>query len=420
MFCRFCGKELDNRAKFCSACGRPQSFVGSIKTDKLPTTVWYAVAILFILSGILPYLLQDDYNQYFRFLLSTGYSSEMHAVVLAFGNFSSMFSFLFYFPSSFLTIFLGLLMLKKESNLNFPLMVCGVAHVVSAVYSIVLNLIIYCFPEFVISLFVNDSDAIEMGKEILKTEPKILYYYQNDALRRMVISVIFISLAILVVYLRRQYADETTDENNKTASVGSVAMIISISFLPILFSKVVVLFKYYFFGIMSDYINNQARACYNQNINHGIATLVFALVICVAVLFTRIKWTTLSVCITGVFLIIGVLLLLFSNYCVRDGEYFKEFLPLIVKRYRNIIIGETLFYIAMFFWFCAVSRNKIPRWLQIVLPILIPVVYVGIELLTTAHIRVGAVFFWGIIGIDAVIILLSLAAIIRNRGSINT
>ena len=129
MYCRFCGTEISNQSRFCSSCGKPQDLTKRPAENIWPTVLCYIIGILFIIGGVLPYLLQRDlaeYNVYIS-LLHTKYSSPTEiAAISCFTQFSSFLSPLFYFSSSVLAIYIGLLILKKESKLTVSTYFSGV------------------------------------------------------------------------------------------------------------------------------------------------------------------------------------------------------------------------------------------------------------------------------------------------------
>ncbi len=86
-----------------------------------------------------------------------------------------------------------------------------------------------------------------------------------------------------------------------------------------------------------------------------------------------------------------------------------------IRYYRSMILSSGFFLIALFFWFGSVSRGRTPKWLQIVLPLMIPLLY----LLTGILLVIGFQLTWGYsIGLilpSFLVILLSL--VVRRRAS---
>ena len=236
MYCRFCGAEINNQSKFCNSCGRPQDLVKKSSTNNRLTVLHYIIGVFFILGGVLPYLLQGDlaeYNSYIS-LLDAKYSSPTTFVAISyFIQFSSFLSSLFYFSSSVLAVYIGLLLLKKESKLTVAVITCTIVHIFSIIYSGVVNLLVYCFPKFVLSLYTSETSIVTAGEDIIKTEPDVLYYYQDNAICRLIISGVLVALAVIFLYIKKQYLKNVTADNIKTSSIGSIVMILSISVLSV-------------------------------------------------------------------------------------------------------------------------------------------------------------------------------------------
>ena len=107
MYCPFCRTEINNQSKFCGACGKAQISTNIVATSIWPKFFCYIIGALFIIGGILPYLLQGDLEEYNAYISSLYVQSTLPAEISAiscFRQFSSFLSPLFYFSSSIITI----------------------------------------------------------------------------------------------------------------------------------------------------------------------------------------------------------------------------------------------------------------------------------------------------------------------------
>lgn len=410
MYCRFCGTEINNQSRFCSSCGKPQDSSKKSAANIWPTFLCYIIGCLFIIGGVLPYLLQGDlaeYNAYIS-LLYTKYSSPTAiSAIFCFTQFSSFLSPLFYFSSSILAIYIGLLLLKKESKPAVPAIACAVVHIVSIIYSGVINLLIYGAPKFVLSLYTSEVSIITAGEDIINAEPDMLYYYQDNAICRLIISVILIALAVIFLFIKKRYMNTATNDNTNTSSVGGVIMILSISVLSVVSTVLSTFIAEYCYGNYAVEANSVANFSFDLNISFAVI-LMFIIIISIVVLFTRIKRWILAIPTISIIAIFGFVPLLFSNILLKDLDTPAEVFAIASSNFRGLIISSIVILIAMFYWFSTVSRNKISTWLQIILPLSLPFIYVVIEVITNTILHLNLGISLGMIVVALTTIIVSL------------
>lgn len=346
------------------------------------------------------------YNDYIKILYNKYPSIDAISAISCFTEFSSFLSPIFYFTSSVLAIYLGFLILKKESKLTFPAIACAIVHIVSIIYSGVINLLIYAAPQFVLSLYTNDEYIITAGAYIINSEPDMLYYYQDNAVCRLIVSVILIALVVIFLFIKRQYADTTT-KHTKTSTVGNVIMILSVSVLSVVSTALSASLAKQYYGDYAVAANAFANSSFIVNISFTVI-FMFVIILCVAVLFTRVKRWILAIPTISMTAILGFIAVLLSDRLLQDLDTPAEVLAISSDNFRSLIISSAVILIAMFYWFSSVSRNKIPMWLQIVFPISLPIIYVAIELFTNAFLHLNLGISGGLIGVAIITMVLSL------------
>lgn len=411
MYCRFCGTEISNQSRFCSSCEKPQDLPEKTAANIWPMVLCYIIGFLFIIGGILPYLLQENLEEYYYHLsllyAKYNYAPTAISAISCFTKFSSFLSPLFNFSSSVLAIYIGLLLIKKNQKSAVPVIVCSVVHILSIIYSGVINLLIYCAPTFVLSLYTNEESIISTGAHIINSEPDMLYYYQDNAICRLIISVIVIALAIVFHFIKKRYMNTATNDNTNISSIGGIIMIMSISVL----SVVSTVLSAYLVERYESYVaaNSVANLSFDLNIRFAVI-FMFIIVIGIAVLFTRIKQWILALPTISIITILGVVAFIFSNMnmLIKDLDNPEEIFEIASKNFIGLIISSAFILIAMFYWFSSISRNKIPMWLQIALPISLPIIYIGIEIISNITLHLNSGISSGMIVVALTTIIVSL------------
>ena len=145
------------------------------------------------------------------------------------------------------------------------------------------------------------------------------------------------------------------------------------------------------------------------DLNMSVAVIfIFMIILGVTVLFARIKRWILAIPTIGAVAMLGLIALLLSNMLIRDVGAPAEILALASNNLRGFIISSVIVLVAMFYWFSSVSRNRIPMWLQIVLPLSLPVIYVVIEVLTNAVLHLNLGISCGFVGVALTTVIVSL------------
>ncbi len=409
MYCRFCGNEITADAAFCGSCGTAQNAKTNSVKKSQPVILLYFIGAVFILCGMLPYLFRGDSAEYGTFISSVyekySYSAKAIIAISAFTSFSSFFSTLFYFSSSAVAFYVGLLLFKKERNFTTPVIFCAVLHILSAICSGIANLLIYYFPKFVLSLFTTEGDIVSLGESIIRTEPDLLYTYREQAVLRLVISVVLVALSIVLVIYKKTTCVQNRNENSKVSSLGNILMLLSVSTLSIIRLPLSRVFAR-LYGATALAADNLASSVFDQNFAYILPFAFFA-VVAVAVIFNRAKRWILAIPTAGVTLILGMIALFLSYVLLEKADAQAEMFASALASLRGLIISSGILLIAVFFWFHAVAKNSIPTWLQILLPIALPFAYTAAEIVANVVLRSISVISCGILLTSLVTVILS-------------
>ena len=372
MFCRFCGKEIKDQAKFCGFCGNSQELPKEPAAKKQSNILGCVFGLLFILGGILPYMLRGDHAAYNFYISSLASRSDVtYTAFVGLRNFYNLLLPLFSFASSALSVYAGLLLIKGESHIKLPLVFCFIVHILSVVYTGVINLLVYCAPRFVVSLFTPNPSVLEAAEELIHSEPELLSYYQDQAFRRLIISIVLIVLAL--VFLSNKKRSAVKDEK-KSACLGGILMILSLALLSVIGSPL---------SMLSVSIRGSSPlAAYSAAVQSLSLTVspavlyIFMMLMALGVFFTRIKRWILTLSTAGVIGLLTLLVCLFAKSLIVDDDLPASMFSMMLSFFRGFIINNAAILIAIFCWFNALSRNRVPKWLQIALPVSIPILYV--------------------------------------------
>ena len=378
MYCRFCGKEIKDHAKFCGICGNPQNFTVESTAKKQSNVLYYVFGILFILGGILPFLLQGGseayqaYNFYISSLASRSETTYVSAVC-----FQKLYNFLaplFYFSSSAISVYVGLLLIKREQKLKLPLVFCFTVHILSVFYTGVINLLVYCAPKFVVSLFTPVPSIMEAAEELIRSEPDLLYYYQDQAIRRLFISIVLITLTVVLLSLRKRRELSPVKDEKKSSCIGGILMILSISLLSVIGSGLSTS-SITMYGEYALSAHSAAKESFSLTISPAVF-FMFMILMAMGVIFTRTKRWILTLSTAGAIGLLTLLVCLFARPLIGEDDLPASLFAMTLRFFRGFTINNAAILIAMFCWFNALSRNTIPKWLQIALPVSVPIIYV--------------------------------------------
>lgn len=199
----------------------------------------------------------------------------------------------------------------------------------------------------------------------------------------------------------------TTNDNTNASSIGNVIMILSISVLSVVSTVLSTSLAGYYYGNYAVAANSVANLSFELNISFAVI-FIFIIIISIAALFNRVKRWILAIPTISIIAILGIVAFLFSNMLLQDLNTPAEVFALASNNFRGLIISSAVILIAMFYWFSSVSRNKIPMWLQIVFPLSLPIIYVGIEVITNIILHLNLGISCGLVSVALITVIISL------------
>ena len=144
---------------------------------------------------------------------------------------------------------------------------------------------------------------------------------------------------------------------------------------------------------------------------------MFMIIIGISVLFTRAKRSILAIPIISIITILGFVAYIFSKTLLVDLAIPAEILDMTSNRFSGLIVGSAVILIAMFYWFSSVSRNRIPLWVQIALPISLPLIYTGVELIVKVFFHLNSGISLVLISVASATVMVSLRSGSNKKAS---
>lgn len=371
MYCRFCGAENSNDFRFCGACGKP------LPQPKPRLNVWRCAAgAALILCALLSCLLAGSPAQTdTRFASALGFfpTAEEVAALSALATFLTAIPDLCYFVASALALFAGVTLLRRGTDATRAVRICAAAQCLSVVCTGVCNLLAACFPRLLLSLFTDESAVLAAGEHLVATEPWVLHSFQSAFWLHMVFSLALLALCLVLLHRKKQPGGSLTAGTARVPVLGSVLMIFSLAILSNI-SGALSAAQGAVFGQTAFAALTAASGLFSQ-FYRPVALLAFLLVLGASVLFTQVKRWIPAATLGVLLAILASVALCSCGTLVQQAGLPAEVMSLTRSSLIGTIVGCAALLLALFFWFRAVSERRLPVWLQIVFPLLLPVLY---------------------------------------------
>lgn len=409
MVCRFCGNVLPDRALSCNACGK------SRKSATSANVFYCVIGALFLLGGFLPFLIPDHFVAYQAYLSNVIYVRGGTAVAAysCFSKFSNFLTPLFSFPSSFLAVYVGILLLRREAFPKLPFIAFVIVNSLWACCSAVTNLLIYTAPKLVLSLYITDDSVIGTGEKLVRTIPEFLYYYQQAAIFRTILALFLTLLGIGAILLSALCLHRFGKKKEKTPTTGGVLMLCTLPIASLMGSILTPYACGWWWGFHTLEAYTAAQTAFSQYIL-PCASIILLLILILSVLLKRVWRWVLVLPVTGHLMLLGLIPLLFAKFFLHGFAGLSSF-SLAVVNFRYMAAVCTVALIGLYYWLSAVSKGRMPLWLQIVWPLCLPPVYICTEVVTKVFFGWIPTFSWGTVLTALLSILFSLT--IRKRRS---
>lgn len=371
MYCRSCGTENSDTSRFCGVCGKP------LPQKKHRLNLWRCAAgAALILCGILPCLLAGACALPVALVDSVlGFYStaEEVAALSALSKFCTAIPDLCYFIASALALFAGVMLLKRGANATRAVRICAIAQGVSVVCAGACNLLAACFPRFVLSFFADEAAVLAAGERVIADNPWLLHTVQSAFWLHAFFSAALLGLCLVLLHRKKQPGGSLAVGTARVPALGSVLMILALAVLPNI-SGALSTMQGAAFGQRALAALNAASSLFYQYYRPA-ALLAFLLVLGAAVLFTQIKCWIPAVPLGALLAILAAVALHDCGTLRQQALLPAEVLAMTRSVLNGTIIGCAALFLALFFWFRAVTERRLPVWLQIVFPLLLPVLY---------------------------------------------
>lgn len=365
MFCKFCGKEIQNDSSFCNYCGKT---VGASRKElNCKKFIPYILGAVFIILGSLPFFINADVsviNNTYRF-----FDAKEISAFVSLNSFLNSFSSFFTFSSCFLSIYLGLLLILKEKRIKASAIMCLVMHGLSVLYHIFTNVCVRLFPGWVVSLFTDNQSVIDAGVDLVESVPNLFSFSEFSIIFEATLSVITIGLLVFLLYNLK--AKETITRNNST--IGIPLMLIS-SALSLRVLSFVNSSKILWFGY--DHISGYSFACsaFNKFLSQYLIIILFGILIS-SIIFAKSKNKLQYIIPSAVILLSFLLSFLLPAPVAMGFNTPPEFCEYTITYLRLLIIESSITLLLALLWFNSIMKQNKPLWLQISIPAVMPVIF---------------------------------------------
>ena len=286
------------------------------------------------------------------------------------------------------SIICGMLFLKRAKNMYSGLKVCMVVQIITLIIEIVLWAI-----DVQYSPYYEDS-----GSSISP---------------RAVISFILVALAITAICLKKYVFKNNNNYNKKIEALGIYMMLSMFGLFSLFSSNLVYNYLIYNYGNEVELAAFYADAYGFGEFLSIVWLFVRFIYLCLVLLLNKKakKFVPLSAA-GAVVIIFGLVAILVRPTFIQHN--FPEFLIEVSTRYFWFsLIGYAVMWIAVFAWDYAVVKGKLPKWVQIVVPILLPFICV-LEALAMWNLDIRYLFNM-ILHLTAAIIIILVSVFVKKK-----
>lgn len=412
-YCKMCGAELKDEAKFCAQCGaaaiepaQPETAEANAVEEPIGTeavqqseTSQQAVAwqepipptvpflanplflgILFVISGVLMLLLPTipvmDMMETYAY--GTVY---MAAATVANNVISSLESFIFQAPA-LIAIVTGIALMQKRRGAFKLAMLGGIFQLLAAIGSLFIMIIVLMFADPLVELYVWDAETVAIGTQLLRGEGMSRFLMVELPL--LIIGVASFVFTLIARGKERKTGTQIAYDLFDKMPRSAVSLIILIPFIMMFFTVKGLMSTL----LMGQYFGSELLAA-SSSASAAIATYtipaMYLVVATIVYCMLGYKWkkTLLVLPGMGVFLVYGIVV---TAITVMSG---RELLitmntPEVVMGYTQSmltpqILAHALMALALFFWIAASGRGCIPAWLQGIIAPIAVILYIVME-----------------------------------------
>lgn len=373
MICPHCSAEISDQAAFCGYCGAP------VAEKKQGTVGQILFGIAFVLLGLVSYFVNP--------LLARSVSVvEMVAVsgtaVAALNIIYSVFSLalsLFYFSSAVLTVLAGVALLCGRSGAGKLALVGGIANAAAAVVSVAVTAAMYLMPELLVSLYAPQAEILDAAKQILRESTVMLPFLGRLFLRVGICSMLAAGGIVAFFVLRKK------GTLGAKLDRGCAAMALSVPLLSLFrtISTTVI-------SLLCGSASEVAMAGYSwaSSLTPGIVLALLFLAVTVWALCSA-KWKPAVRLLPAIGLVLTVLLITYVCGLISMTQQHipDEMMSYTRTAFSVMSIGTAMMFVGYTFWVCAAAKGSIPAWLQLIVCLVLPVIYIFVAVFTVVGLR---------------------------------
>jgi len=356
--------------------------------------------IVLIVCGLIPYLFLTSTSIALSNAITqaAAYGDVPVAVISALSAFFNMTDALLRFPTRMLTILTGIVLLLNRWKPKGAAITCAVFNLLYTLLTFLSAMIVQAMPEMILSLY---SDKLRNSGIIqaLRLQDIIWQTALPQLLLCLLVAGFCFGFLFCKVQTRQAYRDRSV--SNLYILFPCLALLrFFVNILPTILS--------------SFFIGNAAMAGWsnaNAVVNNQMGTILLWGIIAITVLCVVLRklpfgWTALAVaCIailSAVLVQPGV-----TKFILAMGMP-AEYLAYAMDYSRTILWSSALMLAAVFVWIAAITRNRVPLWLQWVLSCAIIPVYILVEVFCCTALAMGPGY--GLFACAGVILIATLLA----------
>ena len=368
MFCSFCGTRLPTGSRFCDKCGGANKLEPIKKKESF--VLCYIFGVMFVLLGILPYFFENSSSAHTGLYtqIASNYGDTSLAAFSLLLQFSQGISSLFSFSASALAVYAGLQLLRKDANVKTSIIFCVVIHGLTVVVSAVVCVLLSSAQDVIISLYSGRVEVASAGENLLLSQPEFLEFLQKDHIVRIVFSALTVAgmMGALCLFFRKN------KQTNRM--LGVPLMLVVLPLISAVNSKVSNVY-YAMYG--NEFLAGamQAKAMFDHYC--GTACLIIlAIYLTVSVLLPKAKRWMTDIPMAVITAMVGIVILLSFKGLAVSVDMPASIMQYAGDIFTKTVISATVILISVLFWFSAAAKNRQPLWLQILLPCLLPIIYI--------------------------------------------
>lgn len=437
-YCRQCGSQLADEAKFCASCGtaviepaQPEKaevkavekqveIEAKIEDTTQPemfrqqeivfqqesfqqTQMWKEPArprvpflanpvflgILFIVSGLCMLLLPTMPVMDPTEAAMYG-ATYVASVTVANYVISGFESFAFQAPA-LIAIVTGIVLMQKRRGAFKLAMLGGIFQLLAAAGSLLIMVVVLALAPTLVELYIWDPEVISIGTQLLRGQG--MNRFMIVELPIMLLGVASFVFTLIARGKERKTGSQVALDLFDKMPRSAVSLIVLIPFITLLFMLEGFLGALWTGRVAAYALSGFSMA--NVVIANYTIPVIFLVAIAIIYCMLGYKWKKALMILPGMgtFLLYGIVVTLITLAFGREmliSMYTPEdIIDIAQSSLTPHILAHALMALALFFWIAASARGGIPAWLQAVLGVVIVILYIVMEFVVTVGLNLG-------------------------------